>query len=206
MSRLKSLTKPANAIALYAFLADTAARQGTPTVYATDKFIGTGLAWSLAKVTRTKQQLRDLDLLEVIPAKHRTDGTFTKTFLRIRHCDICRAVSAVSSPVTQNTGPGEMRDKMLDDRNRNAGREKRESALPTCVPFSIPTADELWAYAAEIGCDSTEAPDIFYTLNERAGWNRLRDWRAAFRGWWEKWENQYPPRYRPHRASQKGKT
>ena len=129
MSRLKSLPKPANAIACYALYADTAARQRTLTVYATDNFVARGLGWSPATLRRTKQQLRELGLIEVVAPRHRRDGTFTKPFVRLHHVDICRAVSAVLSPVAQTpvaqtTTCGEMSDKMLKDKNLNAGRRK----------------------------------------------------------------------------------
>jgi hypothetical protein len=140
MKRILSQPKPADLIALYVFLAHTAKRQSTLIVYATDNFIAYGLRWSLAKVSRVKCQLKQLGLI-FAEKRRSTHGKFTKHYVGVRHCDIRRAFPAADdSPVPHFSMSGDLRDKMLDDKSRNAGRKKSKETSARADASSFSTA------------------------------------------------------------------
>ena len=134
MRRILAQPKPADILALYAFLNYTAHRQGTQTVKALECFIARGLQWSEAKVRRVKRKLRELRLIETITRRDKITGHVTGHFLRVSF--------SMRSPAAQNTTGGEMSYKMLCEENLNAveERSKEDTFCKGGVSFSNSTA------------------------------------------------------------------
>lgn len=128
MRRILAQPKPADTLALYAFLTYTAQRQGTQTVKAMECFIARGLQWSEAKVRRVKRRLRDMGLIETITRRNKS-GHISGHYLRVSF--------SMRSPSAQNTTGGEMSYKMLCDEKVNAIEEKsKETSAVADASFS----------------------------------------------------------------------
>lgn len=84
MKRILSQPKPGDLIALYIFLAATAHRQRTQKVFCTIPFIARGLGWSVPKVKKVKQRLRELDLLETFNQRDRS-GRIKGWYVLVRY-------------------------------------------------------------------------------------------------------------------------
>ncbi|MBW8042450.1 MAG: hypothetical protein FVQ85_20980 [Planctomycetes bacterium] len=93
LDKLQKLPTPhnTNCIALYAFYLKTAIKQRTNRIWCEDRFVSgvtgddgerLGLKWSIDRVKRTRQQLMEVGLVEIVQSRDE-DGRFGKKYIKL---------------------------------------------------------------------------------------------------------------------------
>lgn len=156
-----------NLYALYCFYYYTAKWQRSSTPKATTHYTAKGMNWSIEKVRRTKNRLKELNLIEDI-VQYGPDGKIRGHFIRI---------NLIWN--NENHPPGKPPGGFHDPKCfKNINKRDKKIIIP-------PSIEEIKQYCQER--KNNVDPQGFYDFYQSKGWfvgkNKMKDWQAAIRTW-----------------------